>query len=368
MESMEITGLFGGIYRGTRVLVTGHTGFKGSWLTYWLHHMGAKVYGISLDPPTQPNHISLLNLPVRSVIMDITAKEAFEQEVRQIDPEIIFHLAAQPLVRLSYEQPYQTYLSNVMGTVNVLDVARQATSLKAIVIVTSDKCYENHEWVWGYRENDPMGGHDPYSSSKGCAELVTAAFRHSYFHPMAYGDKHQVLIASARAGNVIGGGDWAADRIVPDLVKAATTQTKLMIRYPMATRPWQHVLEPLSGYLLLGWRLLQGNRECAKGWNFGPEISSNVAVIELVKKAVEVWPAVSVETGNTPQLHEAGALMLDSTQAKKGLSWAPVWHFDETVDRTIAWYKSYYNGNTLLTGNDLMAYIRDARKKGALWT
>lgn len=365
---MEMNGLFGGIYQGTRVLVTGHTGFKGSWLAYWLQRMGAEVYGIALDPPTEPNHLSLLDLNIHSVIGDITSKEWFDGEVRRINPAIIFHLAAQPLVRLSYDQPYQTYLSNVMGTVNVLDAARHCSNLKAVVIVTSDKCYENREWVWGYRENDPMGGNDPYSSSKGCSELVTAAFRHSFFHPTAFGKSHQVLVASARAGNVIGGGDWALDRIVPDLVRAASTASVLRIRYPHATRPWQHVLEPLSGYLMLGWRLLQGRAEFAKGWNFGPEITSNVPVIELVEKAKTIWAEVQVETGEAPKLHEAGVLMLENTQAKKELHWFPVWDFGSTVEKTIAWYQSFYQGQGIRTNGDLEQYVKEAGKKAAPWT
>jgi CDP-glucose 4,6-dehydratase len=368
MESMEMMSLFGGIYRGKRVLVTGHTGFKGSWLVSWLSQMGAEVHGIALDPPTDPNHISLLDQPVHSVILDITRKEEFEKAVLAIRPEIIFHLAAQPLVRLSYEKPYETYLSNVMGTVNVLDVARQMDFLKAVVIITSDKCYDNQEWIWGYRENDPMGGRDPYSSSKGCAELVTAAFRNSYFHPDEYGKKHNTLIASARAGNVIGGGDWALDRIVPDLVKAAHSKSSVFIRYPKATRPWQHVLDPLSGYLLLGWRLLEGKTEFAHGWNFGPEVSSNLPVIELAKMAAAVWPDVHYELGTTPQLHEAGALMLDSTMAKKRLLWIPVWDFETTIQRTIGWYREFYQHSSIQTNADLLHFIKEAKKKSAIWS
>ncbi len=368
MESMEIRTLFGGIYTGRKVLVTGHTGFKGSWLVYWLHQMGAVVHGIALEPPSTPNHISLLDFPLQSVILDITHQEAFEKSILDIQPEIIFHLAAQPLVRLSYEKPYETYLTNIMGTAGVLEAARKSASVKAVVIITSDKCYDNKEWIWGYRENDPMGGHDPYSSSKGCAELVTASYRNSFFHPDAYGNTHNTLIASARAGNVIGGGDWAQDRIIPDMVKAAAENRKLFIRYPDATRPWQHVLEPLSGYLLLGWRLLEGKKEFAKGWNFGPELSSNLPVIELVKRANAVWADIEYEAGTTPQLHEAGALMLDSTMAKKKLLWLPVWDFETTIKKTVDWYRVHYQASGVLTDEDLFSFINDAQLKSAIWT
>jgi CDP-glucose 4,6-dehydratase len=368
MESMEMTTLFGGIYKGKRVLVTGHTGFKGSWLIHWLDKLGAEVYGIGLDPATQPNHISVLKSKYTSLILDITRKDELEETIRRIRPEIIFHLAAQAIVRLSYEQPYETYLTNVMGTVNILEAARNLDSLKALVIITSDKCYENREWIWGYRENDPMGGKDPYSSSKGCAELVTAAYRNSYFSNSSFGKSHHMLIASARAGNVIGGGDWAQDRIVPDLVKAASQDSTLFLRYPNATRPWQHVLEPLSGYLMLGWRLLEGKPEFAKGWNFGPDISSNLSVIELVKEAARTWPAVRFDFENAPQLPEAGYLMLDSSMAKKQLSWNTVWDFKTTIRRTIQWYQHFYEQTVIQTDSDLMAFVKEATEKSLVWT
>ncbi|MEI6680989.1 MAG: CDP-glucose 4,6-dehydratase [Bacteroidota bacterium] len=365
---MEITSLFDGIYHGRKVLVTGHTGFKGSWLAYWLSQMGAEVYGIALDPPTEPNHLSVLAFNCHSLILDITRREEFAAAVTSIRPEIIFHLAAQPLVRLSYEQPYETYLTNVMGTVNVLEAARHTDSVRAVVIVTSDKCYDNREWAWGYRENEPMGGKDPYSSSKGCAELVTAAYRHSYFHPAAFGTSHNVLVATARAGNVIGGGDWALDRIVPDLVKAASSGTRLLLRYPGATRPWQHVLEPLSGYLMIGWRLLQGKAEFGKSWNFGPSIASNLSVIELVTEAAISWKEVAFETGNGIQPHEAGYLMLDSSLAKKELLWDTVWDFKTTVGKTIGWYRDFYANSGIRTGDDLASFIGEATEKSIPWS
>ena len=368
MESLEMTSLFGGIYQGKKVLVTGHTGFKGSWLIYWLDKLGAEVYGIALDPPTVPNHISVLKPEHTSIILDITRKEELETTIRKMSPEIIFHLAAQPIVRLSYEQPYETYLTNIMGTVNILDAGRHLDSLKAMVIITSDKCYENQEWIWGYRENDPMGGKDPYSSSKGCVELVTSAFRSSYFNNASFGKSHHVLIASARAGNVIGGGDWAQDRILPDLVKAASQSSTLFLRYPKATRPWQHVLEPLSGYLMLGWRLLEGKPDFAKGWNFGPDISSNLSVTELVKEAAKTWTAVRFDYENGSQLPEAGYLMLDSSMAKKQLSWDTVWDFKTTIRRTIQWYKEFYERTNINTESDLRLFVKDASEKLLVWT
>lgn len=365
---MEIKNLFGGIYLGKKVVVTGHTGFKGSWLVYWLEQMGAKVYGIALEPPTQPNHISKLDLSLSSTIQDITIKDKLESILAGINPDIVFHLAAQPLVRLSYDQPVDTFLTNIMGTVNVLDACRNIDNLKAIVVVTSDKCYKNREWLWGYRENEAMGGKDPYSASKGCAEIITASYRHSFFHPDRYGKEHQVLIASGRAGNVIGGGDWAMDRIIPDMIKAASTEGTIFLRYPGATRPWQHVLEPLSGYLMLGWRLLEGKKEFSGAWNFGPGPDHNVSVLELVQEAASVWPSIRFDFEKNPQPHEAGFLMLDSTKAQKLLEWIPVWNFQTTVQQTIQWYQEFYDNNKTRTSTDLIKYVDDAHQKSLLWT
>ena len=277
--------MFEEFYSGKRVLVTGHTGFKGSWLTLWLTIMGAKVLGYALEPNTDPSLFNVLNLQkdIDHVIGDIRDFEKLREVITEFKPEIVFHLAAQPLVRLSYREPRLTYETNVMGTVNLLEAIRQTKSVRAVVNVTSDKCYENKEWVWGYREIDPMGGYDPYSSSKGCSELITAAYRNSYFK------NTEAAVASARAGNVIGGGDWAEDRLIPDIVRSLSQGKQIIIRNPKATRPWQHVLEPLSGYLLLGKLLYEKGQEFAEAWNFGPSDSSVMTVEEIVKKSIEIW-------------------------------------------------------------------------------
>ena len=275
--------LFNGIYNNKTVLVTGHTGFKGSWLCFWLIQMGAKVIGYSLEPPTSPNHFELLNLDMVSVIGDIRDSNRLNAVFAQYQPEIVFHLAAQPLVRLSYKEPVETFETNVIGTLKVFEACRNTKSVRAIVNITSDKCYENKEWVWGYRENDPMGGYDPYSASKGCAELVTSSYRNSFFNVNEYGKSHNVLLASCRAGNVIGGGDWAKDRLMTDIMVAVSEGKKVVIRNPRATMPWQHVLEPLSGYLMLGQKLLEGKKEFAQAWNFGPGEQGAITVKEVVE-------------------------------------------------------------------------------------
>ena len=275
--------LFNGIYNNKTVLVTGHTGFKGSWLCFWLIQMGAKVIGYSLEPPTSPNHFELLNLDMVSVIGDIRDSDKLNAVFAQYQPEIVFHLAAQPLVRLSYKEPVETFETNVIGTLKVFEACRNTKSVRAIVNITSDKCYENKEWVWGYRENDPMGGYDPYSASKGCAELVTSSYRNSFFNVNEYGKSHNVLLASCRAGNVIGGGDWAKDRLMTDIMVAVSEGKKVVIRNPRATMPWQHVLEPLSGYLMLGQKLFEGKKEFAQAWNFGPGEQGAITVKEVVE-------------------------------------------------------------------------------------
>ncbi|KUO61696.1 CDP-glucose 4,6-dehydratase [bacterium BRH_c32] len=362
MESLVIDKLFGGIYKNKKVLITGHTGFKGSWLALWLQRMGAQVYGLALEPETNPNHYSLLNLQIESSIQDINDFDQVNKIVKRIKPDIIFHLAAQPLVRLSYLDPVNTFQTNVMGTVNILQACRNVPNLKAIVIITSDKCYENKEWIWGYRENETMGGRDPYSASKGCTELVVSAFRESFFD-----QPDMPLLSSARAGNVIGGGDWAKDRILTDLVSATSNAESLFLRYPHATRPWQFVLEPLSGYLTLGWRMLEGKKGFDGAWNFGPNKENNVSVIELVQEAKKNWDEIKYDVDRENHPHEAGFLMLDSTKADKLLNWRPVWGFSKTVKHTIDWYKEFYQNNKIISDEILLKYIHEATNQELIW-
>ena len=356
--------LFSDIYKDKKILVTGHTGFKGSWLCLWLQKLGAEVYGIALKPNTEPNHWNLLNLNMESYICDIRNLVEVEKLFQIIKPDIIFHLAAQPIVRVSYENPVDTYTTNVMGTVNILEASRNIHNLKAVIIVTSDKCYENKEWIWGYRENEKMGGSDPYSSSKGCAELVTAAYRYSFFN----NGNNNTLIASVRAGNVIGGGDWAKDRILTDIVLSASQNTPLLIRNPNSTRPWQFVLEPLSGYLCLGEKLLEGNQKFAEAWNFGPNLENNITVKELVLKSLIYWDNIKYEFDTRKHPYESNYLMLDSTKAYKRLSWHPVWDIDTSIKKTIEWYKTYYELGIISSEQILDDYVSDAKKQGLVWS
>jgi len=356
--------MFDNIYHNKNVLVTGHTGFKGSWLALWLSQMGAKIIGYSLQPPTEPNHFQWLDIDINSIIGDVRDAEKLKQVFQEQQPEIVFHLAAQAIVRLSYKDPIETFTSNVMGTVNVLEAARASGAVRAIVNVTSDKCYENRERPWAYRENDALGGYDPYSASKGCAELVTGCWRNSFLNPKDYGRTHQTLLASARAGNVIGGGDWAADRLIPDIMRAVHQQKKVKIRNPQATRPWQHVLEPLSGYLLLGQKLLEGQKEFAESWNFGPSEDENITVGEIVDQVKKVWPKIDYEINQTPdQPHEAGMLRLDCSKAHAKLQWSPVWAGKETVTKTAKWYQAFYESGKVQSIDNLKSYIADAHSK-----
>lgn len=360
--------LFSGVYKNKTVLVTGHSGFKGSWLVYWLHKMGANVIGYSLQAPTQPNHIDLLELDIISIVGDIRDQEKLYETFELYKPEIVFHLAAQPLVRLSYEEPVETYETNVMGTLKVFEACRKVDSVKAIVNITSDKAYENKEWIWGYRENDPMGGYDPYSSSKGCAELLASSYRNSYFNLNDYGTEHNTLLASCRAGNVIGGGDWAKDRLITDIMMAVSRGEKVKIRNPYATRPWQHVLEPLSGYLHIGQKLLEGKKEFAEGWNFGPSDEGSITVEEVVKYIQKYWDKIDYELNiNIEHPHEANLLKLDCSKAHIKLKWTDVWDSQTTFEKTTSWYKSFYEDGKCLTQEDLDNFIHDAKTKNLLW-
>jgi CDP-glucose 4,6-dehydratase len=334
---------FDNFYRGKRVLVTGHTGFKGSWLVIWLHELGAEVVGIAKDPYTSKDNYVLSGLKNKIIDIrgDIRDGKLMKEIFRQYQPEIVFHLAAQPLVRLSYDIPVETYETNIMGTINVLEAIRTTNSVKVGVMITTDKCYENKEQIWGYRENEPMGGYDPYSSSKGAAEIAISSWRRSFFNPNDYA-KHGKSIASARAGNVIGGGDWATDRIIPDCIKALEMNKPIEVRSPKAIRPWQHVLEPLSGYLLLANKMWNEPTKYCESWNFGPRSESIETVWNIASKVVENYGSGEIRDLSDPNaLHEANLLMLDISKAKFELGWEPRMNIDQCVQLTIDWYKRY---------------------------
>ena len=354
--------LFGDRYRGRRVLLTGHTGFKGSWLALWLTELGAAVVGVALAPDTSPSHWDLLGLDIAEHRLDIRDDRALASIVADTQPEIVFHLAAQPLVRRSYRDPLETWSTNVMGTANLLDACRQTKSVRAIVVVTSDKCYENQEWSRGYSETDRLGGHDPYSASKAAAELVAASYRSAFFHA-----PDAPLLATARAGNVIGGGDWADDRLIPDLVRSIAARTKLEIRSPNATRPWQHVLESLSGYLLLGQKLIEGHKEFTEGWNFGPGPEANCSVEEVLTRLGARWPEFAWQAISAPQPHEANLLYLDSAKAHAKLGWLPVWSLDDALTATADWYRAYLDTARVESRSQLAAFIARARTTGLEW-
>jgi len=325
-------------YNGKRVFVTGHTGFKGSWLCSWLKLMGSEVCGYALEPNTDPSLFRILELEtrVKSVIADIRDHEKLDAVISEFDPEIVFHLAAQPLVRRSYKEPKLTFETNVLGTVNLLEAARSLESIRSFVNITTDKCYENREWVWGYRETDAMGGHDPYSSSKGCSELVTSCYRASFFQ------NTDIALASARSGNVIGGGDWAEDRLIPDIVRSLVTDKELIIRNPKAVRPWQHVLEPLSGYLLLGRFLYEKGQQYAEPWNLGPHEIDSLCVEDVLRKFIEIWGKGSYKIESEGNPPETTLLRLDVSKALQKLGWRPQMTSEEAIGRTIEWYKQFY--------------------------
>jgi len=328
-------------WRSRRVFLTGHTGFKGSWLSLWLRRMGAEVYGYSTEPPTTPNLFTVADVAgdlAGNTIADIRDQTALNNAMRAAAPEVVFHMAAQPLVRFSYQEPVETFAVNVMGTAHVLEAARACESVRAVVVITTDKCYENKEWVWGYRENEPLGGHDPYSSSKACAELVTAAYRSSFLA------ERGVVVSTVRAGNVIGGGDWALDRLLPDFFRALDRGQILQIRYPGATRPWQHVLEPLSGYLRVAESALSDGARCGRAWNFGPA-DSDVRTVEWILNYMSGRvPTARWQQVGTQQAHEAHSLKLDSSSARLELNWAPRWNLQTALDQTIAWHSRWRAG------------------------
>ena len=348
MESMVIGGKmknFNNVYNGKRVLVTGHTGFKGSWLSIWLRELGAEVIGYSLDPYTEKDNFVLSHLSEK--IVDIRGDIRDRKHLRKIfdkyKPEIVFHLAAQPLVRLSYDIPVETYETNLMGTINILEEIRNCKNTKIGIMITTDKCYENKEQIWGYRENEAFGGYDPYSSSKGACEIAIQSWRNSFFNPKDY-EKHGKSIASVRAGNVIGGGDWAKDRIVPDCIRALEEGKDIEIRSPKSIRPWEHVLEPLSGYLLLGQKMMEDPIKYCEGWNFGPNLDAIVNVWEVAEKIVKDYGKGNLKDISDPNaLHEAKLLLLDITKSRFELGWKPTLTIDESIELTVEWYKRYIN-------------------------
>lgn len=362
VESMALS-LFGGVYAGRRVLVTGHTGFKGSWLTLWLRQLGATVSGLALAPDTRPSHWTLLGFDdVADHRVNLCNPSEVSRVLNTEKPDIVFHLAAQPLVRRSYHDPAGTFASNVTGLVNLLEAVRVCPSVRVLVNATTDKVYAEHHTAVGYRETDPLGGHDPYSASKACAELVTDSYRKSFFSaPNA-----PTRIASARAGNVIGGGDWAEDRLIPDIVRAASAGQVLRIRNPSAVRPWQHVLEPLSGYLRLA-QMLWNDRHFTGAWNFGPHTDGEISVGALAARLSTDWPVLRIEHDTRAHPHEAAILRLNCDKAHARLAWQPVWDIDATLARTTGWYRRLHDSGQLYSADDLGAYVDDARRLGLAW-
>lgn len=358
---MEISP-FHNIYHNKRVLVTGHSGFKGSWLTLWLSRMGATVFGLSHPLSDNTAHWRALKLKIGEIYTDIGDRETTGNFIRETDPEIIFHLAAQPLVRESYEKPIETWITNVIGTGNILESARACRALKGVIVITTDKCYQNNEWPWGYRETDHLGGHDPYSASKAGSELITASYRSSFFNSLS-----SAIIATGRAGNVIGGGDWSKDRLIPDLVRAIQQQKRLTIRSPEATRPWQHVLECLSGYLALGEKILNENRDFAEAWNFGPSDEANLQVREILKLMSKTWEEIKWDIDDSNQPHEAKLLMLDSSKAKSRLHWKTVWDIQTTATKTADWYKEFIRTGSIISATQIQEYVKDAANKKIKW-
>lgn len=341
-------------FQGRRVLVTGHTGFKGSWLSLWLAQAGAEVTGYALPPASLPSHWHDLHLPIESHRGDIRHGDHLQAVFSAAQPEIVFHLAAQALVRRAYADPLASIDTNVMGTAQVLEACRKTPSVRAVVVVTTDKCYENREWAWGYREDDALGGRDPYSASKAATELVARCYRDAFLSASA------CLLATARAGNVIGGGDFSEDRLIPDAYRAFGSGVPLCIRSPQATRPWQHVLDCLQGYLRLGAGLLQGRTEWARAWNFGPTAADNQSVLSVLQLLKSHWPELHWQIEQpAQQLHEASFLYLDASLARRELGWQPVWQLNEAIRQTATWYREYASGNSTTSAAQLAAYLAD---------
>lgn len=363
MNKFPFQNQFNGIYRGQTVLITGHTGFKGSWLSYWLSQLKANVIGYSRDYPSFPNHYELLNFgdSIISYQADTTDIKSLKKVLKKHDPVLIFHLAAQSLVPQSYRSPLETFATNIMGTANVLESCKDLESVQAVINITSDKCYQNDDLAFPFKEEDRLGGNDPYSCSKAASELLTQCYRKSY-----YNFAHK-LIASTRAGNVIGGGDWAQDRLIPDLVRAKTREEEVKIRNPLSTRPWQHVLEPLSGYLLLGQKLLEGRSTFADAWNFGPDSIEVMSVSKVVDLFQSAWPKLHVELNKKPGFHEDQFLSLDSQKAKNNLGWSPVWSGSTAIKKAVEWYKDFYENGEIITYRHLVEYSMEAARLGSAW-
>jgi len=342
-------------YRNKRVFITGHTGFKGSWLALWLQQLGAEVCGYALAPNTIPNHFEETKNNYTSIIGDIRDAEKLQQAVRDFQPEIVFHLAAQPLVRYSYGNPIETYETNVLGTLHLLEACKKTPSVQSIVCITTDKVYENHESQEGYLETDRLGGFDPYSSSKACAEILVNSYVQSYFNPATFNEDHHVLIATARGGNVIGGGDWSEDRLIPDIDRALRSNSSLKIRNPNSVRPWQHVLDCLMGYLTLGAHLMEGKQECGGAWNFGPINQQPIPVSEIIAIAKRYNPELAVSFG-TATLHETGMLQLDCSKAQKELAWSPLFSTETMFEKTFAWYADFRASQKRSTLEQIEAY------------
>ena len=368
MENLVDLSLFDGVYRGKRVLVTGHTGFKGSWMCLWLKEMGAEVCGYSLPSPTSPSHLDELDIKIISVIADIRDQEKLNKTFSDFKPDIVFHMAAQPLVRYSYENPDETFDTNVMGSLRVYEACRNSDSVKAVVTITTDKVYHNDESGRAYHEEDRLGGKDPYSASKAAMEILTNSYIHSFFNIDDYGKNHDTLVAQVRAGNVIGGGDWAMDRLVPDIIRASIENEPVVIRSPDSTRPWQHVLESLSGYLLIGSKLLNGEKDMASPYNFGPDLNENITVEQVVNNLKKYWDKIQYKIERPEvEYHEAALLKLDSSKAEKNLGWVPVWSGLDALKNTILWYKSYYEDKNVTSRECLQKYVADAKEKASAW-
>lgn len=347
--------MFNNVYLNKKILITGASGFKGSWLSLWLISLGAHVLGYSLEPDTNPSMFKELKIEknIRNVFGNILDTEKLEKTINDYQPDIVFHLAAQPLVRLSYSEPLLTYQTNVIGTLNVLEAARKTNSIKAFVNITTDKCYENKEIARGYKEDEPMGGYDMYSSSKGCVEIMSSSYRRSFL-------KEGYAMATARAGNVIGGGDWSADRLVPDCIKSIINSEKINIRNPESTRPWQHVLEPLSGYLRLGQLLMEEGGKYSEGFNFGPKLTDIIPVKEIAELIVKNYGSGTINIEKKDTLHEANLLMLDIDKAKSTLGWTPTYNIYQAIEKTVEWYKEFYKGGDILQFT--FAQIKDFEK------